>query len=114
MRRVTAALQSGQSVSIPRVPQKVSFLCQADPAHEGEIQRYIDHLIHRKYLLLGNSVMSRLAALYLARPVLRFYAFACGSLHQAFDIVEGEMLTHAPELEPYFQAAEDGLLRHLT
>lgn len=121
MRRVTLTLQSGQSCVIPRVPQPVSFSCPTNPLLEGEIRRYLGHLIHRKFLLLGDTVLSRLAALYLARPVLRFYAaaFAGGAapelehLHRAFDVVEGEMLTHAPEIAPYFQAAEDGLLRHL-
>lgn len=121
MRRITAGLQSMGAVTIPRVSQPVSFACRVNPALEPEIQRYIAHLVHRKYLLLGRSLLSRLAALYLARPVLRFYAAAYAGdeepqsehLHKAFDVVEGEMLTHAPDLEPYFQAAEDGLLRHL-
>lgn len=120
MRRVTAELQRGPT-TIRRVPHAVGFACAVNPALDGEIARYLDQLMHRKYLLLGHTVLSRVAALSMARLVLRFYAaaFAAGAvptsehLHRALDVVEGEMLTHAPDLEPYFQAAEDGLLRHL-
>ncbi|GMU51731.1 MAG: hypothetical protein AMXMBFR33_08770 [Candidatus Xenobia bacterium] len=111
MQAGTAILQAGQAWQPPRAQRPVS-LAQL-PLARAPDQRYLEHLLFRKYLLLGSSVLSRLAALYLAEKVLRFYSLAMDDQDLALDIVEGEMLSHAESLEPYFAAAEDGLLRHL-
>ncbi len=111
MQAGTSALQSGEAWQPPRGRRPVSLaeLPRAKPPDS----LYFEHLLFRKYLLLGTSVLSRLAALYLAEKVLRFYSLTLDDEAQGLDIVEGEMLSHADALEPYFAAAEDGLLRHL-
>ncbi|MEW6279705.1 MAG: hypothetical protein AB1758_13845 [Candidatus Eremiobacterota bacterium] len=113
MQRHTRTLQQGGSLTSRR-GITLHLDAPPDPAHALQVRRYLEHLVFRKFLLLGESILARLAALLLAEQVLRCYAAGFGALGPALDVVEGEVMTHSPDMEGYFAAIEDGLLRHLT
>ena len=85
---------------------------------DGEIERYLRALIHRKFLALERPLLDNLAVLYLLPHLLRTYT-ALASLsrradepdmddyYRALDIVEMDLVTHVRGLEELYGAVAE-------
>ena len=82
-----------------------------------EFRRYLSHLVFRKFLLQGSTVLSQGITLLVLLVVLELYVrLAAGEreaapddLYFAFDSVEGELVTHADGVRPLFAFFEQAL-----
>lgn len=78
------------------------------------IRRYLSHLVFRKFLLQGASVLSQALTLLVLIPLLDWYVRLDGakgpeSLYFALDAAEGELITHADGVRPVFAFFENAL-----
>ncbi|MBM3461279.1 MAG: YkgJ family cysteine cluster protein [Armatimonadetes bacterium] len=87
-------------------------------------KRYIDHLVFRKFLGLGRTVMANASALYMALPLLEFYrdlfAFVQNKLqpdlqdvYLAYDVVERGFTTHSRGMDPFFFEMADAFVNQV-
>ncbi len=79
---------------------------------EAQIERYRNHLIHRKFVY-GDHLLARLMVFLLVPPLIRFYSDLAAQvegrhltptdLHWAISLVEGELVLHPDSEELYPQ-----------
>ncbi len=117
---ITQALMCGEQTELPvagwagtlEEVLKLLELGFHQPSKEWTV-RYIRALLHRKIMVLHRGVLESLVMFYLASWVLEFYAaVAClkrGGVEvtfedyaQAFDRVEGDLVTHATGFDPFY------------
>ena len=111
----------GREVTPP--PLDSPYLAHAQGCHAlpgwllDGIRRYLSHLVFRKFLLQGASVLSQGLALLVLIPLLDFYVRLASAgrepqaddLYFALDTAEGELVTHADGVRPIFAFFESGL-----
>ena len=77
------------------------------------IRRYLSHLVFRKFLIQGASVLSQALTLLVLIPLLDWYVRLAASgpddLYFALDTAEGELITHADGVRPVFAFFEAAL-----
>lgn len=111
MRGLTQALREGQPIMSRRLGREVSAPLLIDEPPDAEAARYLDHLVVRKYLLEGPSVLARLVGLSVLVPVLAWYRqIFDGDFIPGLEIVEGEVVGHVQPLESFYQSFEQSYL----
>lgn len=103
-------------VDSPHVTHRAG--CQGMPAWllEG-IRGYLSHLVFRKFLIQGSSVLSQALTLLVLIPLLDWYVRLASAgresgpedLYFALDTAEGELITHADGVRPVFAFFENAL-----
>jgi len=81
------------------------------------IRRYLSHLVFRKFLVQGASVLSQAVTLIVLIPLLDWYVRLRSAgrdpgpedLYFALDAAEGELITHADGVRPVFAFFENAL-----
>lgn len=80
---------------------------------DAPFRRFMEHLLFRKFLAIGRSIVANAAGLYLTLSLLEFYrdlsafiqgkaAPAMDDVHIAFDVVERGFTTHTRAMDPFF------------
>jgi hypothetical protein len=111
MRGLTQALREGQPIFSRRLQREVSAPLLIEEAPDAEMARYLDHLVVRKYLLEGPSVLARLVGLSVLVPVLAWYRRVFdGDFVPGLEIVEGEVVGHVQPLDSFYQTFEQSYL----
>lgn len=92
--------------------------CQSMPEWlVAGIRRYLSHLVFRKFLIQGSSVLSQALTLLVLIPLLDWYVRLASAgreatpddLYFALDTAEGELITHADGVRPVFAFFEAAL-----
>jgi len=132
-RQLTEALLEGhEPVSLPRfgwsgLSLEIEFRRESmvGARLDGEIERYLRALIHRKFLAMERPLLANLAVLYLVPRVLRTYT-AISSLaraaaepeiadyYRALDVVEVDLVTHTKGLDALYAALADSFFRQIA
>ncbi len=111
MRQNTQALREGRAILSRRLGREVQAPLLIDEPPDAEAARYLDHLVERKYLLEGPSVLARLVGLSVLVPVLAWYRrIFDGDFVPGVEIVEGEVVGHVQPLESFYLSFEQSYL----
>lgn len=133
-RPITEALLEGREVELTKsgwsgtLPGLYVFLSGPETGSASELEqgivRYLKALLWRKFLCVERPILDNLAALSLVPGILRFYHFVDGlkrpqataeeHLHQAYDMAEMELLTHAGGVNPLYAGFSSAYLEQLS
>jgi Fe-S-cluster containining protein len=130
-RGLTEALLERRLVSLPRfgwqgTAMEIETRREALQGRmDGEIERYLRALVHRKFLALERPLLANLTVLYLLPDLLRTYT-ALASLargadeadmddyYRALDIVEIDLVTHVRGLEKLYNAVAEAFFNQIA
>lgn len=80
------------------------------PPNTDSAQRYLDHVLERKSLWLGQDFLAQWLMLLVAERMLRYYARTFDPSF-ALDRVEGEWMAHRSDLGPIESGLSQTLLQ---